>query len=42
MYQILYKGKNIVVKDPYIFSEVARMLAEKDFDSVTVEYVADD
>ena len=42
MYQILYKGTVTVVKDPYIFTTMYRLLAETDFDSVTVEYVEDE
>lgn len=39
VYQILYKGKNILVKDPYVFIEVIRILAEADFDFMTIEKV---
>lgn len=42
MYQILYKGKVSVVKDPYIFTTIYRLLAEKDFHSITVEWVEDE
>lgn len=39
VYQILYKGKNILAKNPYVFTEVIRILAEADFDSMTIEKV---
>ena len=41
MYQILYKGEVTVVKDPYIFFTIYQLLAEKDFDSITVEKMKD-
>lgn len=42
MYQILYKGANTLVKDPYIFSVLIRMLSEKDFNVITVEKMKDE
>ena len=41
-YQILTKGKNRVVKKPYIFTELYKIIAEKDFVSMTVERVDED
>lgn len=38
-YQILYKGKNILVRDQYVLSKVIRILAEADFSSLTIEKV---
>lgn len=38
-YQILIKGKNIIVKEQLIFSVVYKLLADKDFESMTIELI---